>query len=178
MSMEKISTSHDDLLLSYLDGTLKAEELKKVEEQIEKSDALKGRLDELRTVHLFLQDSNALVHPSKTFTQRVLNNLDSYKAAQTISPKNGLLLLGGVIVAVGITVSLVSAGSYDSLSTPVSLGNLPIKKEWFNVTLPTLSINVKMVMKVLMIAATALSLVLLDRTVLRPLFARRSGMQL
>lgn len=178
MSMEKVSTPHDDSLLAYLDGALKAEELKKLEGQIEKSEALKNRLDELRTIHKFLQDSNTLVHPSKTFTQRVLNNLDSYKAEQAISPKNGLLLLGGIVVAVGITLSLVSSGSYDSLSAPVALEDLPIKKEWLNVQLPTLSFNVKTVMKVIMIAATALSFVLLDRTVLRPLFARRSGIQL
>lgn len=178
MSMEKPSTLPDDLLLGYLDGTLKVDELKKVEEQIETSEVVKNRLDELRTVHLFLQDNSALVHPSKIFTQRVLNNLDSYKASRTISPKNGLMLLGGIIVAIGITLSLVSSGSYDSLTMPVSLGDMPIKKEWLNVQLPALSINLKTVMKVLMITATGLSLVLLDRTILRPLFARRSGIQL
>ncbi len=176
--MEKISTSNDDSLLNYLDGTLDASESKRIEEQIQQSADLKRRLEELRAIHVILQRKGILEIPSKNFTQRVLNNLDSFKYPQTISPKNGLLLLGGIVVAVGITLSLISSGSFDSVSTPLSLNELPIKKEWIKNPLPTFSLNVKQVMKVIMILATGLSFVLLDRTILRPLFARRSKMQL
>jgi hypothetical protein len=176
--MEKISGSNDDSLLSYLDGTLDAHESKRIEEQIQQSPELKLRLEELRVIHVFLRSKNTLLNPSKNFTQRVLNNLDSFKYSQTISPKNGMLLLGGIVVAVGITLSLISSGSFDSVSTPLSLNDLPIKKEWIKNPLPTFSLNVKQVMKVTMILATGLSFVLLDRTILRPLFARRSKMQL
>jgi hypothetical protein len=176
--MEKISISNDDSLLSYLDGTLSTQESKRIEEQIQQSAELKRRLEELRSIHVFLQNKNALLNPSKNFTQRVLSNLDSFKYPQTISPKNGMLLLGGIVVAVGITLSLVSSGSFDSVSTPLSLNDLPIKKEWIKNPLPTFSINAKQVMKVIMMLATGLSFVLLDRTILRPLFARRSKMQL
>jgi hypothetical protein len=176
--MEKISISNDDSLLSYLDGTLSTQESKRIEEQIQQSADLKRRLEELRAIHIFLQNKNTLLNPSKNFTQRVLSNLDSFKYQQTISPKNGMLLLGGIVVAVGITLSLISSGSFDSVSTPLSLNDLPIKKEWVKNPLPTFSINAKQVMKVIMILATGLSFVLLDRTILRPLFARRSKMQL
>ena len=176
--MEKISTSNDDSLLNYLDGTLDVHETKRIEEQIQQSADLKRRLEELRAIHVILQRKGILEIPSKNFTQRVLNNLDSFKYPQTISPKNGLLLLGGIVVAVGITLSLISSGSFDSVSTPLSLNELPIKKEWIKNPLPTFSLNVKQVMKVIMILATGLSFVLLDRTILRPLFARRSKMQL
>lgn len=176
--MEKISTSIDDSLLSYLDGTLDANELKRIELQIQQSVELKGRLEELRAIHTILLQKNALEIPSKNFTQRVLNNLDSFKYPQSISPKNGLFLLGGVVVAVGITLSLISSGSFDTVSTPLSLNELPIKKEWIKITLPTFSVNIRQVMKVITILATGLSFVLLDRTILRPLFARRSKMQL
>ena len=172
--METISTTIDDQLLSYLEGTLEASEVRILEDQIQKSEVLKGRLEELRTIHIFLQRSNTLEIPSKTFTQRVLSNLDSYKVTQTISPKNGLILLGGIIVAAGILISLISAGSFDSISAPVSLNSLPIKKEWIKNPLPTFSLDVKQLMKVILILATGLSFVLLDRTILRPLFARRS----
>ncbi len=176
--MEKISTSNDDSLLNYLDGTLDASESKRIEEQIQQSADLKRRLEELRAIHVILQHQGAILNPSKNFTQRVLGNLDSFKYPQTISPKNGMLLLGGIAVAVGITLSLISSGSFDSVSTPLSLNELPIKKEWIKNPLPTFSLNVKQVMKVIMILATGLSFVLLDRTILRPLFARRSKMQL
>jgi len=176
--MEKKSTSNDDLLLNYLDGTLDARESKGIEAQIQQSTDLSKRLEELRTLHIFLQNKNTLLNPSKNFTQRVISNLDSFKYSQTISPKNGLLLLGGIVVAIGITLSLLTAGSFDSVSTPLSLNELPIKKEWIKNPLPTFSINAKQVMKVIMILATGLSFVLLDRTILRPLFARRSKMQL
>jgi len=176
--MEKISIANDDSLLSYLDGTLEARESKRIEEQIQQSVELKRRLEELRAVHVFLQNKNVLLSPSRNFTQRVLGNLDSFKYPQTISPKNGMLLLGGIVVAIGITLSLISSGSFDSVSTPLSLNDLPIKKEWIKNSLPAFSINPKQVMKVIMILATGLAFVLLDRTILRPMFARRSKMQL
>lgn len=176
--MEKQSSSNDDSLLNYLDGTLDSNELKRVELQIQQSTEMRMRLDELRAIHTILQRKNVLEIPSKNFTQRVLNNLDSFKYPQTISPKNGMFLLGGIMVAVGITLSLISSGSFDSVSTPLSLNELPLKKEWIKNPLPTFLINAKQVMKVIMILATGLSFVLLDRTILRPLFARRSKMQL
>ena len=57
--MEKISISNDDSLLNYLDGTLEAHESKRIEEQIQQSPNLKRRLEELRAIHIILQNKNA-----------------------------------------------------------------------------------------------------------------------
>ena len=178
MNMEKGTPPGDDQLLSYLDGLLEEKQAKKLEEQIQSSSFLKVRLEELRVIHNVLSAAANVDTPSRNFTERVMNQLDSVPRFSGISPKNGILLLGGILVAVSIALILLKAGTFDSLNGAISLDNLPIKKEWLKNPLPSIPFNGKLMMKLLLIVATGLSFVLLDRTIFRPLFGRRSGMEL
>ena len=178
MNMEKGTPPGDDQLLNYLDGLLDEQQAKRLEEQIQSSLIGKPRLEELLAIHSALSSSAKFEAPSQNFTERVMNQLDSFPSLSGFSPKNGILLLSGIVVAVGIALMLLKAGTFDSLNGVITLDNLPVKKEWIKSPLPSIPFNGKVMMNVILIIATGLSFVLLDRTILRPLFGRRSGMQL
>ncbi len=172
--MVKDTAPGDDQLLNYLDGLLNEQQAKKLEEQIHSSRTGKARLEELRMLHDALSATAKLETPSRNFTEQVMNRLDSFPALSGVSPKNGLLLLSGVLVAVGIALVLLKGGTFDSFNGTIALDSLIFKKEWIKSPLPSIPFNGKLVMNVILIVATGLSFVLLDRTILRPLFGRRS----
>ena len=175
--MEKITQQQDDRLLDYLDGKLSGTEAAMLKNQLEQSVALKHRLEELRMVHTLLSTS-ALVEPSKDFTQFVMGNLDKVPVrANTLSPRNGLMLLCGILVATGITILLLASGSFDVLSAPIQMESLKLPKEILNQSLPTFSVSGKTLMKILVILNIGLAFLVLDRTVLKPYFGRKHRSQ-
>ena len=108
---------------------------------------------------------NKLESPSSNFTHRVMVNLHSMPVATSLSPKNGLLLLGGTVFAVSILTYLVSGGMFDSVNETI---NLPQVKQ-------SLPVNGTWVMKGLIVLNIILAFVLFDRTILKPFFNRRSS---
>src|ERR1051325_9811539 len=58
---------------------------------------------------------NKLETPSSNFTHRVMMNLHSMPVASSLSPKNGLLLLGGTMLALTILIVLAGGGMFDSV---------------------------------------------------------------
>jgi len=174
--MEKIPTPDDERLLDYLDGVLNEKQSRELEDRIGMSPELKRRLEEFRVLHLSLKGKAVLETPSPFFTQRVMKNLRSLSPA-TFSTRNGILLLSGILVAIGIALLLLNSGVFDSAKGTVSLESLPIKKEWIKNLLPTIPYNGKMLVNIIIIIATGLSFVLLDRTILRPWFEYRSRVQ-
>lgn len=128
--MEKGKSPGDDQLLSYLDGLLNERQAKELENQIQSSSSLKVRLEELRVIHNALSVIAKFETPSRNFTERVMNQLDSVPGLSRFSPKNGILLLCGILVAASIALMLLKAGTFDSLNGAIALDNLPFKKEW------------------------------------------------
>jgi anti-sigma factor RsiW len=173
--MEKKNTLPDEHLLDYLDGALNALQAGELEDQISASPELKTRLEELRVVHLALKGT-ALEMPSSNFTQRVMRNLDSF-SVQGLSIRNSILLLSGVLVAIGVALLLLNAGVFDSVNGAITLDSLPVKKQWLKYPLPSIPYNGKTILHIIVIVATGLSFVLLDRTILRPWFENRSKLQ-
>jgi len=175
--MEKITQKQDDRLLDYLDGKLSGAEAAMLKNQLEQSGSLNQRLEELRQVHALLAKST-LVEPSKDFTQFVMNNLDKVPArASTLSPRNGFILLCGILVATGITILLLATGSFDVLGNPIQLESLKLPKEIITPSLPSVSITGKTMMKILVILNIGLAFLVLDRTVLKPYFGRKHHSQ-
>jgi len=175
--MEKITQQQDDRLLDYLDGKLPGAEAAMLKNQLEQSPVLKQRLEELRDVHTLLS-SSTLAEPSGNFTQFVMNNLDKVPArASTLSPRNGLILLCGILVATGITILLLATGSFDVLSAPIQLESLKLPKEMITPSLPAFSVTGKTMMKILVILNIGLAFLVLDRTVLKPYFGRKHRSQ-
>ncbi len=175
--MERTTQKQDDQLLHYLDGKLTETEKSELEILLKKNNQLDTRLEELRLVHNVLNSKGRLEQPSKVFTERVMANLDHLPVTITMSPKKGLLLLCGILVAMSVLAILLSLGVFDNMSDTISLEKLPLKKEFIKNPLPAIPFNLKWVINGVLILTIGLAFVLLDRTILKPFFERRSKMQ-
>jgi len=171
MIMENLT---DDQLLNFLDGNTTEAERDKVNKLNGLNPEVKKRVEELQAVHFFLQNQNKIEQPSKTFTEKVMAGLHARPSFTLLSPKNGLLLLVGLMVASGLAIMLVSAGSFDQWHTFFRLGQVPLKNNL--VKLPTsIPFDLKLTVKIFVMINVVIGFVLLDRTILRPIFQKRAG---
>lgn len=174
--MKKVSQEIDELLVAYLEGKLTGEKLEKIEKGLDASEALRSRLEVLRLVQQSLE-RNTLLHPSANFTNKVMGNLDKVPAATMLTPKNGLLLLAGILVAMGICTSLVDTGIFNTLNGMLSLNQLNLPTQLNTPTLPAIPLSGRLIVNSIIALNMGLAFLLLDRTILRPFFNRRSRMQ-
>jgi anti-sigma factor RsiW len=169
----KISQAQDSTLFEYIDGTLKGAEKERIEQLLRTSPELQMRLEELRKLDTDLR-SIQLEQPSKNFTQLIMSKLDQYPVRSSkITFRNGILLLTGVLVAVGIGSLLVAGGVFDGTST-IDLNQtiIPVNK-YIQDPLPTFNINGKLIVNIIILLNLALAFVVLDRAILKPWFERR-----
>ncbi|MEQ1588131.1 MAG: hypothetical protein ABL895_19775 [Cyclobacteriaceae bacterium] len=171
--MNKLSPAKEEELLRYLDGELETSLKIKLEAELQGPD-LKERLEELRTIRSFLVRKATFETPSKTFTQKVMTGLDAQPVKSLFSPRKGLLLLMGVIIASVLALMLLSNGVFDQTSS-LLVDTTPIKNKWIEETTFTIPFNGKILVNGIIFLNLALALVLLDRTVLRPLFQKRAS---
>lgn len=174
--MKKISQEIDTLLFSYLEGKLEGEKLEKLKANLEKSEDLRNRLELLSMIHRSM-GSETIAEPSPNFTQRVMSNLHRLPATEGLSPRNGLILLCGILVAVGIAIAMLDLGIYNSLNGILSFEELKVPTGFSTPTIPSISFNGKWVVNGIIALNLGLAFLILDRTILRPLFNRRSRMQ-
>jgi hypothetical protein len=165
----------DELLLEFLDGTLDPRRSQEIAAQAKKSVVLTRRLEELHALNTALKSGGRLEIPSMNFTQRVMKEINTPLSIRGLSPRNGILLFCGVLVAMAVALMLLKSGTFDQSNGTIALDKLPLQKDYLKNNLPALPFNGKWVVNSLLILATGISLVLLDRTILRPLFQRRSG---
>ena len=175
--MERI-TEQELLLWHYLDGQLDEIQIRQLKETFNQNPQLKARLEEFRLIHNTLASKAKLESPSKKFTETVMKNLDFLPQRSLLSPKKGLLLLCGMVVAVGALSLLMSYGVFDNMQSVITIGELPIKSESFKNPLPSLPFNAKWLINGIMVLGLGLAFMILDRTVLKPYFERRSEMHL
>lgn len=169
----KTPTYKDDQLLDYLDGTLSPSDKQNLDIELQSSPELTKRLEELRSVTLTLKVEK-LQHPSQNFTQRVMDHLHQYPVPKGLSIKNGIFLLAGVLLAAGICVVLLSAGVFD---TPGSIDlNGIVQNDLIQQSLPSIPINGKLVVNIIILLNLAIAFLVLDRTILKPWFERRTRM--
>jgi hypothetical protein len=134
---------------------------------------MKKRLGELQAIHSVLQKQSRLELPSKNFTEKVMANLHVRPSFTFLSPKNGLLLLVGLLVATGIAISLLQSGQFDQWHTLFNIGQMPVKNNLVKV--PTsVPFDLKLIVKIFVMINIVIGFVLLDRTILRPIFQKRA----
>jgi hypothetical protein len=171
--MDKVTQETDDLLLRYIDGTLGPSEKQIIEKNLEQNEALRKRLDQLRSTHLLLR-SNRLYEPSKNFTQQVMTRLRLEPLRGANFPiRNSILILVGVLMVAIIASVLVPAGVFDNISTTIDLNQVEISKKYVEKTLPSVSIDGKLMVNVIIIINLVLGWLVLDRAILKPIFQRR-----
>ena len=175
--MKRITQKQDDQLLHYLDGMLTIKDKAELENLLANNSYLEIRLEELRQVHTVLAGKARLEQPSKLFSERVMSNLDRMPDRSTLSPKNGLFLLCGILVAVGVMALFLSSGVFDNMNDTISLDKLPLENKFIKNPFPTIPFNGKWMVNGILILTMGLAFVLLDRTILKPYFEKRSRMQ-
>ncbi len=167
----KISHAQDEKLFEYIDGGLKGSEKVSIEQLLKNTPALHARLEELRRLDTELRSAK-IEQPSKNFTQRVMSKLDQYPMrSSNLTFRNGILLLAGVMVAVGIGSLLVAGGVFDTSS--IDLYQTTILNKYIQKPLPTFNFNGKLIMNVIILLNLALAFLVLDRAILKPWFERR-----
>jgi len=170
--MRKVPESVEETLLDYIDGNLSKAEQEKIEKSLQQNPALQTRYEELRLLNSVLADAKS-EQPSKNFTASVMRRLDQYRAPSVFSLWNSVLLLAGVLVALGITTVLLAGGLYDNTNTNIDLNQIEIPKEIIKTTLPSFEFSGKMMVNILIIMNLFIGWIVLDRTILKPFFQRR-----
>ena len=160
----------DDLLLDFIDGGLDSSQHKMVEDALESDIMLQLRLEELQNLDIVLS-SGDIVQPSKNFTQNVMAGLDK-PGTQSYTPgKNAfiILALGLITVLLG---SFTLSGVLPEFN--LSIGNLPdIEGFAFPDISRSISLSLESIVYGLLFVLSILSLLFLDRLVLKPYFHNR-----
>lgn len=168
----KLSQAQEERLLEYIDGTLSAVDKEKFEQALKNSTALQERLDELKKLDSTLRGIK-LEQPSKNFTQLVMSKLDQYPVqSKSFSSLNGILLLAGVLIAIGIGSLLLAGGVFDG-SSNIDLNNT-IANKYIQKPLPSIPFNGKLVVNIIIMLNLALAFLMLDKAVLKPWFEKRA----
>ncbi|HCW06570.1 MAG TPA: hypothetical protein DGG95_04300 [Cytophagales bacterium] len=172
--MEKKKLS-DDILLQFLDGNLSEAETDFIQESINENNENQVRLRELEIVHEFLKRETSLLTPSTNFTEKVIKGLHKKASPVFLSPKNGFLLIIGLLIASLLALSLLSTDTINQLQTNFNFKDLPLNIK--NVKMPsTFTFNMTLFIRGFVIVNLILAFILLDRTILRPIFQKRSNM--
>jgi hypothetical protein len=172
--MERISQALDDALLEYLDDTLQGAERAALEDTIAQNPLVKNRLEELRHVHALLKASTGLEMPSKNFAGKVMARIHAAPSRSAWSIRNALILLAGIVVAIGAAIFLASAGMFDGSAT-VNLNPVDLPGKVIEAPLPgvTFDINGKLLVNIIILLNIVVAWILLDRAILKPYFQRR-----
>ena len=174
--MKKISQELDDKLLRYLDGELDSLGKQRLELALQQDEALRHRLAQLQAMESSLK-MNMLETPSKNFAQIVMQKLDQYPAkASGLTLFNGILLLAGILLMTGIAAVLVSSGVFDQARGTIDLNTIEFPRQYLQRTLPTIPIDGKLVVNVIIFLNLGLCWLIFDRAILKPLFKRRMQM--
>ena len=169
--MKKLTEYPDEILFSYLDGKLDPMQREAVEMAIGENPAVRLRLQELQQADSMLRQLTP-DQPSKNFTSSVLRRLDEYPARAGLSIRNGIVLLSGIMAVMVIAIILLSLGVFDQTTT-LNPNDIDLVQQYIKQTLPSISVNGKLVVNVIIILNLALMFVVLDRAILKPLFQRR-----
>jgi anti-sigma-K factor RskA len=172
--MDETSSPIDDRLLDYLDGTLPAGERATLEALLRQDPAVAARLEELQLMHM-LMGGQKLKTPSSGFTASVMLRLKEEPATRN-QVIRGILMIIGILLIVGIAAALVSAGVFDNTLTTLNLNNLS-RRYTTQPMFPTFSLSGRVIVNSVIILNLALAFIVLDKTILRPLFQKRLNAQ-
>ncbi|HET9054548.1 MAG TPA: hypothetical protein VFM90_10255 [Cyclobacteriaceae bacterium] len=111
--------------------------------------------------------------PSADFTQQVMSNLHRASAATLGLPsRNNMLLLAGILVAIGVAILLIAGGAFDSI-TSITVDQNFIPNNRLREYIPSIPFNGKLIINIVILMNLALAFIILDRAVLKPWFERR-----
>jgi len=170
--MKQLQQSDLDQLAKYIDDELDEKQRASFERLLGDNDLLQERYVSMMETHQLLKTQPMQI-PSKNFTERVMQNLDLYTPpGLPFSIRNGVLLVSGVLIAGVLALYLVGHGAFDGSVTIASPLNPSLSEKLLDRRIPSISFDGKMLVNAIVLINLALAWVVLDRTILRPLFRR------
>ncbi len=169
--MKKISEELEQKIQDYIKGELSPAEKHHLEEELRQNEALKTYFNNALLADQYLKITTT-DQPSKNFTGVVMGRLNQYPQSSGFSIRNGLMLLCGMLIITVLSIILLSSGIFDQ-QTVVDLRNVNVGQRYIQNIIPKFSIDLKTLINIILVLNIALSFVVLDRTILKPLFNRR-----
>jgi anti-sigma factor RsiW len=170
--MKKIPQELRNKILGYIDNTLSDGERKSLELELAHDPALHALYQDMKNLHHAL-DQLPAEEPSKNFTQVLMNRLHNASVHNRITLRNGIFLLTGVLIAVVMASVLLAAGVFDNATAMLNPNDLEFTQQYLHKTLPSFSINLKLMINAIIVLNLGLAWIVLDRTVLKPFFQKR-----
>jgi hypothetical protein len=168
----KLSEETINDLFDYLDGKLTGEKKNLFEQELRKNAELRSRYKDLRQSEQLFKDS-LLELPPAGLTQRIMANLYTTPPSAALSIRKTLLLLAGILSLVGLCGFLLASGIFDSTVTTFDMNEITLIKKYIDRSLPSFGINGKLLVNIVVFLNLVIALMVLDRSVLKPLFQRR-----
>jgi hypothetical protein len=133
---------------------------------------VRERLKELQVMHTLMKQTR-IEQPSANFASRLMLRLDQAPAGNSRSIRNGIFLVIGVLITVGIAAALISSGAFDDAATMVDLNTIDITKKYIDEPLPSFTLDGKLLVQGIIVLNLAIVFVVLDRAIFKPFFQRR-----
>ncbi len=160
-------------IFNYLDGSLSATRKAEFEEALKQDDQLQARFDQLAMVHESMENFSHDLAPN-TLVEGVMEQVEAlpqgaYTGSSIFSGTN-FLIISGVLTAIVAAISLFSSGylSFEQIETTAQgyqvADDLTAVKHLF---------SPKVMRNAMLVIYGVLSLALLDRAILNPLFRKR-----
>ena len=162
----------ENLLQDYLDGNLNEEQTQRIENALAGSETLRNRLEILKIIENSLHQDE-LLQPSSQFTQKVMSNLHQVPVAPMMTPRNGLILLVGVLVVIVASASLIDTGIFNALNGLLTFDQLTLPSGIATPSLPAIPFSGKWVVNTIIALNLGLAFLILDKTILKPFFKGR-----
>lgn len=171
--MERKRDINDDLLLDYIDQSLSEKDRQIVEYEVSRDEALKDRLTYLQNMNDQLATISVSLPPDN-FTTQVMTDLSlSIYKIDRKSRLNGLLVMISGIITVMLGAFFISRGltdfSFSQYFNTSAISNF--------ITIPnevSVVVDMTIITQALLFVLGVLSLLLLDRIVLKPYFKGRN----
>lgn len=158
-------------IIRYIDGEMTVEERERFEREMSSDKKLQTLVRHQQAAERLMTEEK-LVDPSRNFTQNVLQRLNEVpRSRQTFL--NSLLLLAGIIVVVLIGSQLLTSGILDNKATTIDLNSIRPLGDYIPQQLPSLGVDMKQIIYIVIFLNVALALIVFDRTILRPYFQNR-----
>lgn len=175
--MKQLSQGEWEELNRYLDDDLDGPARKDLEQRLESNESLRAAYVALADAHRLLAAQTRL-EPPRNFTEKVMTGLDQYAPPRfSMSVRNGVFLLIGVLLAVVVTLYFAATGLFNGDVSIAHPFGETIQQQLAERHLPPVSFDGKMLVHAIVLLNLVLAWIVLDRTILRPLFRRRLAAQ-
>jgi len=161
-----------EIILRYIDGDLNKDESRKIKEELMQNKKLASAIKQQQLLHNTLL-KNPLYSPSSGFSNRVMDAVYSSRIQEA-----GFFNKGRLFVVVLVSLAVLTTAYYFAVQFYPSLGSadgIEISLKNFSLDLQPIQniLSSTLIFKVVLYVNGFISLLLLDRAILKPYFARR-----